>query len=505
MRLTTTIRRTLPSQPAFDAVRSQCQEIWAKFSIERAEARRRSTDEERRQISTISNWMKCLKTMIWHVHFTRTSADVTIHDVNDPGLAAGIGGEDLLRIRTGRLSGNFKSLWCTFKYGDALLTEEIGDLFAVHDFPISFGGISARCYPVLLRDLALKHIDILSKNSNRHPIVPSCKSDVFGENWWIMINDRSEEWFTPEAVVRINEELDAIEDFNFGAACADDAPSRRDGATIRGATMASDLRLFISHSAKDAVIAEALIELLRDALGLPAEAIRCTSVDGYRLPGGADTDEQLRSETHSADAFIGLISPNSLASLYVAFELGARWGAGKYLVPVLAPGVSVSVMDGPLIGLNALRLDNASQLHQLIQELAAELGVPATSPATYQRYINRILTLPVHLTDQTQSHSKVRAIAFSTFVSEVKVFPSETNKLQHISTYLESLQDRIPLADLVPFLRQFSSESNRLKATELLLLRLAVPSEEEEKGFLTLFTSESNRHEAFALIRRVQH
>lgn len=90
--------------------------------------------------------------------------------------------------------------------------------------------------------------------------------------------------------------------------------------------------LFISHSSKDIDIVEALVELCRSALIMPGGKIRCTSLVGYRLPGGAVVDDQLRHEVHDANAFIGLISYNSIRSMYVFFELGARWGAGKQLV-----------------------------------------------------------------------------------------------------------------------------------------------------------------------------
>lgn len=154
------------------------------------------------------------------------------------------------------------------------------------------------------------------------------------------------------------------------------------------------IQLFISHSGKDAIVAERLIELLQVGLNLPASAIRCTSVDGYRLPGGADTDDQLRTEALAAATFIGLVSANSLRSMYVAFELGGRWGANKHLLPVLAPGVAASVLEGPLDGLNALSCGSRSQLHQLVQDLGKELGVDPASPAAYDRYVDRILELP---------------------------------------------------------------------------------------------------------------
>lgn len=155
--------------------------------------------------------------------------------------------------------------------------------------------------------------------------------------------------------------------------------------------MTSVIRIFISHGSEDVVVAASIVELLRAALNVPAAFIRCTSVDGYRLPGGADTDEQLRREVSEAEAFIGILSIGSLRSTYVLFELGARWGIQRHLLPLLTPGTPTSAIDGPLAGLNALRADNAAQLHQLVTEIGAVLSVPLQSTASYQRYVDAIV------------------------------------------------------------------------------------------------------------------
>lgn len=68
------------------------------------------------------------------------------------------------------------------------------------------------------------------------------------------------------------------------------------------------LRIFISHSSTDRKLAALLVDLLRSSLDLPAEAIRCTSVEGHRLAGGAATDSALRQDIRDCEAFIGLIS-----------------------------------------------------------------------------------------------------------------------------------------------------------------------------------------------------
>src|SRR5262249_15975316 len=77
------------------------------------------------------------------------------------------------------------------------------------------------------------------------------------------------------------------------------------------------IRDFVSHSSADREVAAALIDLLRDALALPPEQIRCTSVDGYRLPSGANTNEQLRAEIHETEIFVALLTEASIGSTYV--------------------------------------------------------------------------------------------------------------------------------------------------------------------------------------------
>lgn len=155
----------------------------------------------------------------------------------------------------------------------------------------------------------------------------------------------------------------------------------------------SPIKLFISHSSEDAALAEAVATLMRSALNLPASAIRCTSVDGYRLPGGADTDEHLKAEVRDSLAFVGIVSSNSIRSTYVLFELGARWGAGRHLLPLLAPGTPAAILGGPLAGLNALRAERRPELYQLVSDIGRVIGRKPEEPPAYEVGIVRVLRL----------------------------------------------------------------------------------------------------------------
>lgn len=149
--------------------------------------------------------------------------------------------------------------------------------------------------------------------------------------------------------------------------------------------------IFISHSSKDVEIAEQLVNLLRTALNLSSKQIRCTSVDGYRLPGGSSTNDQLKEEIYNSKSFIGLITPNSLESSYVLFELGARWGAKRQLIPILAGGAEASDLVGPLTGLNALSCHNTSQMFQLVNELRSFLDVDTEKVEVYSKKIDELV------------------------------------------------------------------------------------------------------------------
>lgn len=154
----------------------------------------------------------------------------------------------------------------------------------------------------------------------------------------------------------------------------------------------SDIKIFISHSSNDVSLASDLISLIRDAINIPPESIRCTSVDGFRLPAGANTNDTLKREVSESEVFVALLSQSSIKSTYVIFELGARWSSGKRLFPLLAPNLKPTQLEGPIQGLNCLSCGNSSQIHQFISELAQELNLQVNTPAIYQNKIESIIS-----------------------------------------------------------------------------------------------------------------
>lgn len=173
-----------------------------------------------------------------------------------------------------------------------------------------------------------------------------------------------------------------------------------------------ELDVFISHSSFDTKFIEKLVELLRSSLNMPAKRIRCSSIDGYRLSVGAYTDEQLRKEVHDAKILIGVITPYSIKSAYVLFELGARWGAKKKMFPILACGADPSVIGGPLKAINSLDCDNVSQIHQLIDEISKVLQIPKESAASYQNKVDQLIKANKELKSHSTSANNENGLIY---------------------------------------------------------------------------------------------
>lgn len=211
-----------------------------------------------------------------------------------------------------------------------------------------------------------------------------------------MGGDAGQRWLTPSGVDFVRKQEDKREQVS--------------GVVDRGSK--SSIDVFISHSSKDADIAKALVLLLRSALNIPAERIRCTSVDGYRLRVGASTDDELRTEVRESRVFLGLITQTSIESTYVLFELGARWGGKLQLAPVLVSSDDKGLLRGPLGALNAVACDSTAQVFQLVENVASELGLPASSASTYQEYVDALVGLSRNATVERSADLPPRAKEF---------------------------------------------------------------------------------------------
>jgi hypothetical protein len=151
------------------------------------------------------------------------------------------------------------------------------------------------------------------------------------------------------------------------------------------------IKLFLSHSSQDRKLAEALVELVTGTIKITDEAIRCTSVPGFKLSTGDHTSSKLKEELKGASVVVGLLTQQSLTSSYVLFELGAAWGADTRIKPLLGPDVDYPDLQGPLKENNVAKVSDRNAMVQLIHELADILGVETKSGMRIDRRVTSFL------------------------------------------------------------------------------------------------------------------
>ncbi len=208
------------------------------------------------------------------------------------------------------------------------------------------------------------------------------------------------------------------------------------------------MKIFISHSSSDGAAATALALLFEKAFSLRKNEIRCTSAPGFGLRAGEHVSTSLRDEVLEAAVVVSLLTPSSIDSRYVLFELGARWATKKPMLPAVACGLSVRALTPPLSELHALDLKGSAEVKQLLVDVQQFLHLPLADSGSIAEQIEAVTAsvaaqLP---TPQQQGKQSVvrpdRAIsAVATRPARFAPFPVSHPQNQKLYELLDSLGD----------------------------------------------------------------
>lgn len=133
-------------------------------------------------------------------------------------------------------------------------------------------------------------------------------------------------------------------------------------------------KLFFSHSAKDKELVQHLVEAASIGLDLRRVDIMSTSIDGFGVRAGEDILKVVKTQGIYSNCLIGIITPNSLKSHWVMFELGARWGSGNPFAIILANGADYD--DIPeVIRYNLAKKCVVTDLESLFLDVSEVLGL----------------------------------------------------------------------------------------------------------------------------------
>ena len=138
-------------------------------------------------------------------------------------------------------------------------------------------------------------------------------------------------------------------------------------------------KIFISHSTLNREVARAFVDFLQMGMGIAREEIFCTSYPNT-LPTGEGFINKIKEELENCEAVIFLITEQYLKSQFCLAELGAAWGLGKKIYPLLLVNFE-KIERTPLKGLQALFLNNENDISVVYDEFCSRgiISRPCTS------------------------------------------------------------------------------------------------------------------------------
>lgn len=141
-------------------------------------------------------------------------------------------------------------------------------------------------------------------------------------------------------------------------------------------------KVFISHSCKDKLITDALVELLKTA-GIPESQIIASSTPGTQIHTGKPLYKELRKELSNNKVFvIFLLSDNFYSSSVCLNEMGAVWIKQTPYRVMILPSFSFNKVEGVIkedeqVGFSLFELDRGTRerFSHLQSDLVSHFGI----------------------------------------------------------------------------------------------------------------------------------
>lgn len=129
--------------------------------------------------------------------------------------------------------------------------------------------------------------------------------------------------------------------------------------------------IFISHVVADKALADKFVAFLKEAIGVPAKSIFCSSIDGQNIPLGDDFNEYMKKQIQKPKLVILLMTPRYMESWFCLMELGATWAQSLKALPVVVPPIQFDVISSTLGLKQGWSIDNNAKLIDLRQMVQA--------------------------------------------------------------------------------------------------------------------------------------
>jgi len=123
--------------------------------------------------------------------------------------------------------------------------------------------------------------------------------------------------------------------------------------------------IFISHASVDKPLALFFVNFLKEAIGVPAKSIFCSSLEGHGIPFGVDFNAYLKKSIKQPKLVILLMTKSYMESDFCLMELGATWGQSTEALPIVVPPVAFTTVTKTLGLVQAWKIEQDTGLIEL--------------------------------------------------------------------------------------------------------------------------------------------
>lgn len=151
-------------------------------------------------------------------------------------------------------------------------------------------------------------------------------------------------------------------------------------------------QVFISHASTDAEIAQEIVTLLSNGVGVPTDQIFCTSAPGSGIAAGdPNSNERMRRELNDATCVMFLVTEDFKRREFPLGEAGGTWVLGKTAVPIIVPPLDFSGVPAVLKNHQAIKIHDPAGLDAMYDWLSRTLPIRSNSAARWNKAKERFM------------------------------------------------------------------------------------------------------------------
>lgn len=216
------------------------------------------------------------------------------------------------------------------------------------------------------------------------------------------------------------------------------------------------MKIFVSHSSKDMIFVEALVDLFKD-IGLNEENMFCSSIPGYNIPLDKNIYDYLKEQFQNYNLHvIFVLSENYYNSPVSLAEMGAAWVLQQRYTSVLLPQFNFRDIKGVIdqirisIKLDSEKVELKARLNELRSTFIEEFGlrISLSSQNIWERnrdeFIDRISSMDIYWKQLRQLEEQKRPLDewVTPLQSLLDISPTSCDALYMLGTIYAQMDDK---------------------------------------------------------------